>query len=100
MSVSAVPWRASPATCAGRAICSALRSRKFTRCSTNARARFVDVGFTPEDAEAHARFLMEGYNGAILLAYAQDDDALITSGVSSLQRWLRELRTSRGDEAR
>jgi hypothetical protein len=64
------------------------------------RAQFVDVGFTPEDAEAHARFLMATYNGAILLAYAQDDDGLITSGVSSLQSWLRELRTSRGDEAR
>ena len=58
------------------------------------RAQFVDVGFTPEDAEAHARFLMASYNGAILLAYAQEDDALITSGVSSLRSWLRELRTS------
>lgn len=64
------------------------------------RARFVDVGFAPEDAEAHARFLMAAYNGAILLAFAQDDDGLIMSGVASLRSWLGELRASLAGEAR
>lgn len=60
------------------------------------RDRFAEVGFSPEEAEAHARFLMAAYNGAILLAYAQDDPSLIASGVASLLDWLHRLRADLG----
>jgi AcrR family transcriptional regulator len=59
-----------------------------------ARAQFVALGTPPQEAEEHARFLMAGHNGAILMAYAQGDDGLIDSGVAALLRWLRGLRAS------
>ena len=59
------------------------------------RAQFTGLGFAPEGAEAHARFLMAGHNGAILMAYAQGDEDLIASGVSSLLGWLHQIRVDR-----
>jgi hypothetical protein len=47
---------------------------------------------SPEDAEAHARDLLARHHGTILMAYAQDDESLIASGVSSLLGWLGGLR--------
>jgi hypothetical protein len=35
---------------------------------------------------------MAGHNGAILMAYAQGDEDLIASGVSSLLGWLHQIR--------
>lgn len=60
-----------------------------------ARAQFAGLGYAPDEAEAHARFLMAGHNGAILMAYAQNDEGLILSGVAALQGWLDGLRSAR-----
>ncbi len=58
------------------------------------RAQFKSLGFKPDEAEAHARFLMAGHNGAILMAYAQNDEGLILSGVAALRAWLEGLRAA------
>jgi AcrR family transcriptional regulator len=58
------------------------------------RAQFKSLGFKPDEAEMHARFLMAGHNGAILMAYAQNDEGLILSGVSALRAWLEGLRAA------
>ncbi len=54
-------------------------------------AQFRSLDFPALEAEAHGRFLMAGFHGAILLAYAQNDDTLILSQVRALQAWLRRL---------
>jgi TetR/AcrR family transcriptional repressor of nem operon len=54
-------------------------------------SQFVACGFPPAQARAHARFLMAGYHGAILLAYAKSDPGLIEDEVVSLKDWLTRL---------
>lgn len=54
-------------------------------------SQFIDGGFSSKQAMAHTRFLMAGYHGAILLAYAQGDPSLIADEVASLKRWLAAL---------
>jgi len=56
------------------------------------KAQFQQCGFAPKQAEVHARFLMAGLQGAILLAYAQDDDSWIACEVERLTSWIQELR--------
>jgi TetR/AcrR family transcriptional regulator, transcriptional repressor for nem operon len=56
------------------------------------RAQFAGLGFAPEAAADHARFLMATYHGTILLAYAQNDESLIAGSVATLHDWLRRLR--------
>ena len=58
-------------------------------------AQFTELGFPSKEAKAHGRFLMAGFHGAILLAYAQNDETLILSGVASLTTWLRRLEASK-----
>ncbi len=53
--------------------------------------QFAASGFSHCDARAHTRFLMAGYHGAILLAHAQGDRALIEAETESLKCWLRGL---------
>jgi AcrR family transcriptional regulator len=55
------------------------------------RSQFRDLGFTPDEVEAHTRLLMASMHGAILLAYAQGDSGLIVCGVAGLRDWLRGL---------
>lgn len=57
--------------------------------------QFAAGGFSHGDARAHTRFLMAGHHGAILLAHAQGDRALIEAEAESLKRWLWGL--SRGE---
>lgn len=59
------------------------------------REQFIALGYAPEEAETHARFLMSGHNGSILMAYAQGNDGLIDSGVAALRAWLKALRLAR-----
>ena len=54
-------------------------------------SQFAASGFSDGDARAHTRFLMAGYHGAILLAHAEGDRALIEAETGSLKRWLRGL---------
>lgn len=53
--------------------------------------QFAASGFIYGAARAHTRFLMAGYHGAILLAHAQGDRALIEAEAESLKRWLQGL---------
>lgn len=53
--------------------------------------QFAASGFSHDSARAHTRFLMAGYHGAMLLAHAQGDRALIEAEVESLKRWLHGL---------
>ena len=53
--------------------------------------QFMAGGFSDGEARSHARFLMAGYHGAILLAHAQGDLSLIEREAESLKRWLRHL---------
>jgi AcrR family transcriptional regulator len=53
--------------------------------------QFAAGGYSPSKATAHARFLMAGYHGAILLAHAQGDPGLIDDEVASLTAWLQAL---------
>ena len=54
-------------------------------------AQFTASGFTQSDARSHTRFLMAGYHGAILLAYAEGDRALIELETKALRHWLQDL---------
>ena len=54
-------------------------------------SQFAAGGYPPSRATAHARFLMAGYHGAILLAHAQGDPGLIDDEVASLTAWLQAL---------
>lgn len=56
------------------------------------RAQLAGLGYAPEAAREHARALMVSYHGTVLLAYAQDDAALIADGADSIRTWLRQLR--------
>ena len=58
------------------------------------RLQFNALGYSLKDSETHARFLMAGFHGAILLAYAQNDDTLILSEVACLKTWLSNIRTA------
>jgi len=53
--------------------------------------QFAASGFSHGSARAHTRFLMAGYHGAILLAHAQGDRALIEAEAESLKCWLQGL---------
>lgn len=54
-------------------------------------SQFAASGFSCGNARAHTRFLMAGYYGAILLAHAQGDRALIEAEAGGLKRWLQGL---------
>ena len=58
-------------------------------------AQFTELGFPSKEAKEHGRFLMAGFHGAILLAYAQNDDTLILSEVASLTTWLHQVQASK-----
>ena len=53
--------------------------------------QFTAGGFSHDNARANTRFLMAGYHGAILLAHAQGDRAIIEAEVRSLKLWLQSL---------
>jgi TetR/AcrR family transcriptional repressor of nem operon len=54
-------------------------------------SQFAAGGFSPRQSTAHARFLMVGYHGAILLAHAQADPRLIRDEGIGLKGWLKTL---------
>lgn len=54
-------------------------------------ALFAAAGFEDAQARRHTHFLLSAYHGAIMLAYTQDDDALIDDMIGSLKGWTRGL---------
>ena len=56
------------------------------------RAQFEFLGFHRTVSKNHSRFLLAGYQGAILLAFAQNDGAFIDQEATSLKSWLTDLR--------
>lgn len=55
-------------------------------------AQFMSASLGADEARLHSRFLMATYHGAIGLAYAQNDETLITDVVDALKSWLVKLR--------
>lgn len=58
--------------------------------------QFTAAGLPAAAAASHARALMAGQHGAILLAHAQGDPELIASQVAWLHAWLASLRAGSG----
>ncbi len=54
-------------------------------------AQFKQIGFPDRESKQHSRFLMAGTQGAILLAYVQNDDSILTDEVERLSLWLDQL---------
>lgn len=62
-------------------------------------ARLGELGFAPEEARDRALRMLARLQGAILLASAYEDPALLEAEIDALDRWIREGAAALEDDA-
>lgn len=59
-------------------------------------SQFASLGFEPQSAKMNTRFFLSHLNGAIHLAFTQQDASFVSDAASNLCLWLEELKAPRG----